>query len=151
MRLAIASPSIGRAVPSALPETCREQPSSQRLVIDDQPVLTRQMLRRERGAKTCPALATVFLSHQRQHLLALLSRSAAIRGLPHVPMHEGARAALAIPAPNSFHLAITHMQYGRRTPQRQRPSRHARHHIDAAYFLRTHRRPPHSALLRGRA
>src|SRR5207253_6403902 len=69
VRLALPPPPMRAALPRATPQTRHQHPPPQRFMVDGEPVLTRQMLGRQRRPKPLIDHAAVLLTDERQHPL----------------------------------------------------------------------------------
>jgi hypothetical protein len=74
VRLAFAPSPMRPPLPRPTPQSGRQHPATQRLVMDGDPVFTGQVLGRQRRPKPLVDPAAVFLAHQREHSLANLPR-----------------------------------------------------------------------------
>ena len=82
VRLPLAALAIGRPLALPAPQSRRQHPAAQRLVVDRQPVLTRQVLRHQRRPEARRHVAAVFLPDQPQHPLPRRRRRPAIGAGP---------------------------------------------------------------------
>ena len=127
MRFPLSPPTMRTALARTAPQARRQHPPPQRFVIDGDPVLTRQMLGRQRRARSArPRRHCISPARSPTPASALFAAVARFDASSGAAMFEALGALRAVPSGQPLRLAIAHIHQRRRPPQRQRPRRHPR-------------------------
>src|SRR6266566_2122361 len=129
------------------------RPAPQRLVIDNESILGRQVLGCQRWSKPFALFSRIFGPHLLQHLVPKLLRLGAIRNLARAAVFQPSRPLLPIPPPKSLRVPITHLQQRSRVSQSQFFTFYSCQNFHSAQLAAAHRCSPQSdpsPIFRGR-
>src|SRR5204863_9852025 len=131
----------------ATPPPFPQHPASQRFGIHLQPILRRQVFRRQRRSETLAHRPTVLLPHQPQRLLSELRIVSAIRRSPRAAVLQSRGPVLPIALPHPLRLPVAQPHKSRRIHHEQLLAPHPLHHSHSFQLPSAQFGPPQSDLL----